>query len=140
MLPETTSVPATSSIGKLLAVIGSVFLFAPVAGLAITLWAMTRAFRNLSDSGPHDNMGVLSDAASDAMLSTTVGLLMWFSGVLLVYLAVSSFNYTPPWLYKTLIGASVIALPFFPIGTTAGICTLVWLFKHKNTFRVPAVP
>lgn len=137
MNTDTTPITTPSPTGKKLALIGSVFLFAPLAGACITIFAMISAMATTGRQAGAGEPEELSGLVSAALYAAGLGVALWFVGVFLVYLAIERYRFTPPWLKTVLIAAAVIALPFFPLGTIVGAATIYFVTKQKHRFAAP---
>src|SRR4051812_21632863 len=87
-----------SSLARLLAVVGSFCLFAPLVGVSITVFSMTRSFAELGASAPAIDPSTLSRPIGEALVATAIGFGVGVLGICLVCIVIFAFRFTPSWL------------------------------------------
>ncbi len=134
LISEDQATPPRSSLGRLLAVVGSCCLFAPLVGVSITIFSIIRSFGEMSQSVPATDPGFVSQPIGEALVATAIGFGIGVLGIGLVCVAIFGFRFKPPWLRNTLITALVLWLPAFPVGTVVGVVALVVLIRKRQVF------
>lgn len=129
----------TSSFGRLLAIVGSWCLFAPLVGLSIGVILMIRYFNERSGSGAASDSAIPSNWFGMAFVATEIGLVISIIGLCLILGAVFRYRFTPPWLRSVLIGGSLMWLLAFPVGTVVAIVALIVLLRKNHVFTTPKV-
>jgi MotA/TolQ/ExbB proton channel family len=133
--PHLPNPRPNSKAGHALAVIGSVFLFAPLVGVSITAITMIREFNRLSASMPATDPASKSASIGYALVATVIGYGVSLLGAGLVAIAIWGCRYTAPWLWSTLITAPVLWLPGFPFGTILAMVAIGALLRARDFFR-----
>ena len=104
-----------------------------MAGLVITISTMMRSFAET----PPSPDPVLSSSIGNALTATAIGIAIGIVGVILVCIAVVACRFTPPWLLRALVVASLLWLIIFPVGTIAAAIALVVLARNRHIFAPP---
>ena len=137
LISESQPSAPTSFLGRLLAVIGSLCLFAPLVGLSITVVSIVRSFAEMSQSAPPTDPSIVSRPVGEALIATAIGFGISVLGICLVCIAIFAFSFTPPWLRSTLIAASLLWLIAFPVGTVIAVIAIVILIRKRHVFAAP---
>lgn len=128
-----------SKVGRVLAVVGSVLLFAPLAGLSVTVITIIREFAKAGAGMPASDPASISGPIGSALIATAVGYGISLLGAILVAIAVWGCRYSPPWLWSTLMAACVLWLLAAPVGTLVAVIVIVFLIRSRDTFKEPKV-
>ena len=118
---ESPVIRPASTIGRFLAVVGAICLYAPLAGFYMTVTAMTRSFTGMSPSTAATDPSPSSSAMGDALMATMMGYGISAVGIGLVCLAIFAFSFRPRWLHSAFMGGSLFWLIVFPFGTIIAI-------------------
>ena len=126
----------TNQTGKQLAITGLVLQLCALGTLIFSLVGILREFDKMSaESDPSKLAGGISSALTPMAAGSVVGLV----GIILISIALFSLRYRAPWFRTMLWVLAIIWLPAFPVGTILGVILIIYLIKHKNEFKVPAI-
>ena len=125
--------PKREKLGKFLSVIGCILQSAIIIGIVITIFKMISAFQEITLYGAGDSK-VMSGMISSALVSTVLGAVVAFPGLLINILAISISTYASPWLFRFLIISSTFWMLAFPIGTILGIILLIMTLKKRKIY------
>ena len=139
LISESQPTAPTSSPGRLLAVVGSFCLFAPLVGVSVTVASLVRSFAEMSQSAPATDPSIVSRSVGEALVATAIGFGVSVVGICLVCTAIFAYRFTPPWLRSTLIAASLLWLFAFPVGTVVAVIALILLVRKRHVFTAPRI-
>ena len=131
------TMPASRT-GKILAIIGSIFLLAIPISVVTFVLKMVLIFEEITNSGNGDPQ-LLAGSISSALVPIVLGLVASLPGIFLLILSVSIFNYRRPWVFWVSLGTCLLCLLVFPIGTLLAIILLTLLLVKRRSFFVKYV-
>jgi len=120
-------------LGKALSVIGCILQSGIIIGIVISILKMVSAFQEITLYGAGDSK-VMAGMISSALVSTVLGGVVAFPGLLINILALSISSYGSPWLFRALIVSSIFWMLAFPIGTILGVILLVTVLKKRKIY------
>ena len=130
LLPESAQ---SSSVGKWLAIIGSMLLLALPIGLISTIISMVQIFQYISAQGASDAT-LMAGSISSALVSSALGLVVGLLGAMFLCVSIVFFKHRKPWVFRVALTASFITFLLFPVGTVVAVVILIVLFFKKNSF------
>ncbi len=119
--------------GKTTALTGAILQIGPIFGLIGTIFGMLETFRVITVEGTGEAED-LSAGISAALVSTQIGFVFGFVGMILLAIALFGYKYRAKWFFWFLIVYSAFSILGFPIGTILGIALLVYVLKRKQEF------
>lgn len=131
------SLPPDSPNGRPLALAGAALLFAPVVGVPITALWMAREFTEISRSMPSSDPSSASGAIGHVLIPAVVSYGISTIGVTLLLVAMRRSTFTPRWVWRALLGASLLWLLAFPIGTVIALVGQIFLYRTRHVFTTP---
>ena len=121
--------------GKALAIWGAALqVAAPLIGLVGTVVGMVSSFESMGAGGT-GSPEELAGHIGVALISTSIGLILGFVGLVLMLVALFALHYRAPWFFWFLVVFSVLWAFGFPVGTVLGIGLLVYLLTHRAEFK-----
>ena len=130
---EVKSVAQKSIIGRVLAIVGVLLLYALPIGLISTIYEISQVFEFISLYGNGDPK-IMKEGISQALVPTVLGLLFGIWGVPILCVAIWGCRYRRPWLYHVIKIYALFMLLVFPVGTVIGIVTLLVLRHGKARY------
>ena len=124
-----TSKPST--LGKWLAIVGSLLLLALPVGLVMSVLSMINDFQEITLSGDPKAM---AGHISQALVSTVQGLILCLPGALLLCITVTILKYKRRWTYWASWIATVFTFLLIPIGTIIAVIILFQLIGKKHQY------
>ena len=129
---------STPKTGRNLAIAGVVFQVGPIIGLAGTVVGMMRAFDSMGKTTGMGDPTRLSEPIGHVLISTAIGFIVEFLGLILLTVSVTACRYRAEWFFWFLVVYGSVALLAFPVGTAFGIFFLVYCLTKKQEFLRPA--
>ena len=119
--------------GRKFALWGAWLQLGAVIGLLWTVVGMVGAFQKISQSEPA-SAGALANEISIALITTVIGMIPAFIGVILMAVALFGKKYRAPWFFWFLIVYGVLWAMNFPEGTVFGGLLIIYLIWKKDEF------
>ena len=115
--------------GKAFALWGAWLQLGAVIGLLWTVVGMAR----ISQSEPA-RAGALANEISISLITTVIGMIPAFIGVILMAVALFGKKFRAPWFFWFLIGYGVLWAVNYPEGTVFGCALIIYLIWKKDEF------
>ena len=119
--------------GRAFALWGAWLQLGAVIGLFWTVVGMVGAFQKISQSEPA-SAGALANELSISLITTVIGMIPAFIGVILMAVALFGKKYRAPWFFWFLIGYGVLWAVNYPEGTVFGCALIIYLIWKKDEF------
>ena len=129
---------STAKTGRNLAIAGVVCQVGPIIGLAGTVIGMMGAFDSIGKTPGMGDPTVISESVGHVLISTAIGLVVGFIGLILLTVSVTACRYRAEWFFWFLVVYGSVALLAFPVGTAFGIFFLVYCLTKRQEFLKPA--
>ena len=123
----------TKENGRKFALWGAWLQLGAVIGLFWTVVGMVGAFQKISQSEPA-SAGALANELSISLITTVIGMIPAFIGVILMSVALFGKKYRAPWFFWYLIVYGVLWVMNFPEGTVFGGALIIYLIWKKDEF------
>ena len=123
----------TKENGRKFALWGAWLQLGAVIGLLWTVVGMVGAFQKISQSEPA-SAGALANELSISLITTVIGMIPAFIGVILMSVALFGKKYRAPWFFWFLIVYGVLWAMNFPEGTVFGGALIIYLIWKKDEF------
>ena len=123
----------TKENGRKFALWGAWLQLGAVIGLFWTVVGMVGAFQKISQSEPA-SAGALANELSISLITTVIGMIPAFIGVILMSVALFGKKYRAPWFFWYLIVYGVLWVMNFPEGTVFGGALIIYLIWKKDAF------
>jgi hypothetical protein len=123
----------TKENGRKFALWGAWLQLGAVIGLFWTVVGMVGAFQKISQSEPA-SAGALANEVSISLITTVIGMIPAFIGVILMSVALFGKKYRAPWFFWFLIVYGVLWAMNFPEGTVFGGTLIIYLIWKKDEF------
>ncbi|MGQ8363836.1 MotA/TolQ/ExbB proton channel family protein [Glaciecola sp. 1036] len=120
-------------IGKYVAILGVVFLLALPWGIANTFYAIYNLFQEITVAGTGDPK-LMAAGLSSALVTTVLGLVMCFPGLVLLLIAITVCRYRPYWLFWITLTSSTLLVFMIPIGSILGLIGLIIIVLKRKHF------
>lgn len=89
-------------IGKYIAILGALLLLALLWSIANTFYSFYSLFQEISLTGIADPK-LMAGHISSTLISTVLGLVICFPGMLLLVISVTALNYRPKWVFYLIL-------------------------------------
>ena len=123
----------TKENGRKFALWGAWLQLGAVIGLFWTVVGMVGAFQKISQSEPA-SAGALANELSISLITTVIGMIPAFIGVILMSVALFGKKYRAPWFFWFLIVYGVLGAVNYPEGTVFGCALIIYLIWKKDEF------
>lgn len=126
---------------KIIALTGAVLQIGWIIGALGTVTGVQHAFSTLSKSGIGDPEA-LSKSIGKALPSLGIGFSLSLIGLILICTSLFILRYRSKWFFYFCVIYGLLLLPAFPVGTSLGLCFLVFCLSRKQEFfqNSPAAP
>ena len=125
---------STTKTGRNLAIAGVVCQVGPIIGLAGTVIGMMGAFDSMGKTPGMGDPTLISESIGHVLISTAIGLVVGFIGLILLTVSVTACRYRAEWFFWFLVVYGSVALLAFPVGTAFGIFFLVYCLTKRQEF------
>lgn len=129
-LPEP---PIDPKRGRMMAIVGLVFLGLPVVAFIVSLIFMSMAFGVLAKTGEADP-AALADSISGALIGSSLGMVGGIIGGVICGLALFGRGNRERWFRVWVLVISVLALVVVPVGTIVGVVMIVGVIMKWREF------
>ncbi|MGJ8635203.1 MAG: MotA/TolQ/ExbB proton channel family protein [Luteolibacter sp.] len=125
----------THRLGQGLAVCGILLYSGPFWGLLGTVFAMIRAFNEMSGQGTA-NPSAISEHVHLALITTSIGFAAGIVGSIIISLTIVFTEYRRQWFYSWAIGLSVLwCIAAFPLSLIPGLLTINFFSSRRSEFN-----
>ena len=119
--------------GRKFALCGAWLQLGAAIGLFWTVVGMVGAFQKISQSEPA-SAEALANEVSISLITTVIGMIPAFIGVILMAVALFGKKYRAPWFFWFLIVYGVLWAMNFPEGTVFGGVLIIYLIWKKDEY------